>query len=140
MQAQTEDTVVIQKTKELCRTILDRPEVQTLRKKIETFLADDAARGQYDSLVAKGDVLHQKRHSGLQLSDAEINDFEKHREALLKNPVARGFLDAQEEMQQIQQSISQYVGKTFELGRVPEASDMQSGCCGDGGHSCGCSH
>lgn len=140
MQAQTEDTVVIQKTKELCRTILDRPEVQTLRKKIETFLADDAARGQYDSLVAKGDLLHQKRHSGLQLSDAEINDFEKHREALLKNPVARGFLDAQEEMQQIQQSISQYVGKTFELGRVPEASDMESGCCGDGGHSCGCSH
>lgn len=120
--------------------MLAQDEVQSLRKKIETFLADEAARGQYDSLVAKGDLLHQKRHAGMELSDTEINDFEKHREALLKNTVARGFLDAQEEMQQIQQTISQYVSKTFELGRVPEASDLESGCCGGGGHSCGCSH
>ena len=142
MQTQTEETVVVQKTKELCQTILDQPEVQTLRQKIDTFLADDAIRGQYDMLVAKGDLLQQKRHSGLQLEEAEIEDFEKLREAFLKNSVARGFLDAQEEMQRIQQSVMQYVGKSFELGRVPEAGDLESGgCCGGGGgHSCGCEH
>ena len=141
MQTQTEETVVVQKTKELCQTILDQPEIQTLRKKIDTFLADDAVRGQYDVLVAKGDLLQQKRHAGLQLEEAEINDFEKLREAFLKNEVARGFLDAQDEMQRVQQSVMQYVGKSFELGRVPEASDLESGCCGGGGgHSCGCEH
>jgi cell fate (sporulation/competence/biofilm development) regulator YlbF (YheA/YmcA/DUF963 family) len=141
MHTHTEDTVVLQKTKELCQTILDRPEVQTLRKKIETFLADDAVRGQYDVLVAKGDLLQQKRHAGMNLEEAEINEFEKLREAFLKNTVARGFLDAQDEMQQIQQTVVRYVSKTFELGRVPEASDIESGCCGGGGeHSCGCSH
>jgi cell fate (sporulation/competence/biofilm development) regulator YlbF (YheA/YmcA/DUF963 family) len=140
MQTQTEETVVTQKTKELCQAILDQPEVKTLRQKIDAFVADDATRGQYDSLVAKGDLLQQKRHNGLPLEEAEINDFEKHREAFLKNPVARGFLDAQDEMQRIQQSVAQYVSKTFELGHVPEASDLSSGCCGDEGHSCGCSH
>jgi hypothetical protein len=29
------------------------------------------------------------------------------------------------------------VSKTFELGRVPEESDMESGSCGSG---CGCHH
>jgi cell fate (sporulation/competence/biofilm development) regulator YlbF (YheA/YmcA/DUF963 family) len=140
MQTQTEETVVIQKTKELCQAILNQPEIKTLRQKIDAFIADDATRGQYDSLVAKGDLLQQKRHNGLPLQDAEVADFEKHREAFLKNPVARGFLDAQDEMQRIQQSVAQYVSKTFELGHVPEASDLESGCCGDGGHSCGCSH
>jgi cell fate (sporulation/competence/biofilm development) regulator YlbF (YheA/YmcA/DUF963 family) len=140
MQTQTEETVVVQKTKELCHTILDQPEVQTLRKKIDTFLADDAVRGQYDMLVAKGDLLQQKRQAGLQLEETEINDFEKLREAFLKNEVARGFLDAQDEMQRIQQSVMQYVSKSFELGRVPEASDLESGCCGGGGNNCGCSH
>lgn len=141
MHTQTEETVVIQKTRELCQTILDQPEVRSLREKMETFLADDATRGQYESLVGKGDLLQQKRQAGLPLDEAEIDDFENHREAFLKNPVARGFLDAQDEMQKIQQTVSQYVGKTFELGRVPEASDLDSGCCGGGGgHGCGCSH
>jgi cell fate (sporulation/competence/biofilm development) regulator YlbF (YheA/YmcA/DUF963 family) len=142
MHTQTEETVVIQKTRELCQTILDQPEVQALRQKIETFLADDVARGQYDSLVAKGELLQQKRQNGLSLEDAEVNEFEKHREAFLKNSIARGFLDAQDEMQKIQQTVGQYVSKAFELGHVPEAADLESGCCGGGGgeHSCGCSH
>ena len=140
MQTLTEGTAVIQKTKELCQTILAQPEVQDLRNKIETFLADDAIRGQYDVLVAKGDLLQQKRQAGLPLEEAEIDDFEKLREAFLKNNVARGFLDAQDEMQRIQQSVAQYVSKSFELGHVPQASDLESGCCGGGGHSCGCGH
>ncbi len=41
-------------------------------------------------------------------------------------------------MQKLQQSVSQYVSKTFELGRVPEESDLESsGSCGSG---CGCHH
>jgi len=62
---------------------------------------------------------------------------EQHREALLNNPVARGFMDAQEELHQVQESIQQYVTKTLELGRVPSEEEMDSGSCG---HGCGCSH
>ena len=74
---------------------------------------------------------------GLTLDEMEIKDFELNRESFLNNPIARDFLDAQEEMQKVQKSVSQYVSKTFELGRVPEESDMDSGSCG---HGCGCHH
>src|SRR5580704_19199712 len=137
MPTQIEESVVTQKTRELCQAILDQPEIRALRKNIEVFMANDQARGHYESLMTQGELLHEKQHSGTPLTEAEINAFEKLRESFLNNPVARGFLDAQEEMQKVQKSITQYVSKTFELGRVPEESDMESGSCGSG---CGCHH
>ena len=60
------------------------------------------------------------------------------RERGLVAPVTRGFLDAQEEMHHVHESINQFVSKTLELGRMPVESDFASeGGCGDG---CGCGH
>jgi cell fate (sporulation/competence/biofilm development) regulator YlbF (YheA/YmcA/DUF963 family) len=137
MHTHTEESAVTQKTRELCQAILDQPEVRALRKDIEGFMANEQARHQYETLMQQGEALHEKQHSGTPLSETEINAFEKLRESFLANPVARGFLDAQEGMQKMQRSVSQYVSKTFELGRVPEESDMDSGSCGSG---CGCHH
>jgi hypothetical protein len=69
------------------------------------------------------------------LSGEEIAAFEQDRDALLKNQVAKDFLDAQEELHQVQHSIQQYVGKTLELGRMPTEEDLNGGGCGQG---CGC--
>jgi len=137
MQATTEETIVIQKTKALCQTIVEQPEFRQIRQSIETFLTDDSAKQQYQNLVEKGDALQQKQQFGMPLDNTEIMEFEKHREVLLNNPVARDFLDAQRRMQQIQESVMQYVGKTFELGRVPTLEDFPAGGCGP---SCGCGH
>jgi cell fate (sporulation/competence/biofilm development) regulator YlbF (YheA/YmcA/DUF963 family) len=136
MTTQTEDSAVIGKTRELCQAILEQPEVVALRKKIDDFTADDKTRGQYEALMMKGQMLQQKQQSGVPLDGGEVDEFEKLREAFLANAVARGFLDAQEEMQKLQQTVSQYVSKTFELGRVPEESDLDSG--GSCGSGCGC--
>lgn len=138
MPTQSEYSVVTQKTRELCQALLNQPEVRALRGNIETFMANDQARGQYNQLMAKGQALQEKQHSGQPLTDSEIGDFEKLRETFLRNPVARNFLDAQEDLQKLQQSVSQYVSKTFELGRVPEESELEEhGSCG---HGCGCHH
>jgi cell fate (sporulation/competence/biofilm development) regulator YlbF (YheA/YmcA/DUF963 family) len=137
MQTQIEESAVIQKTKELCQAILDQSDIRALRKNIDAFMANDQARGHYESLMTQGEMLHEKQHSGTPLTENEIAAFEKLRESFLNNPVARGFLDAQEEMQKVQKSVTQYVSKTFELGRVPEESDLESGSCGQG---CGCHH
>ena len=39
MQLTAEDTVVLQKTKELCQAILDQPEFQKVRQGIDAFMA-----------------------------------------------------------------------------------------------------
>ena len=132
-----EESPVIRKTRELCQTILDQPSIQSIRQRIDAFMGDEKTRAQYDGLVVKGQALQQKQQLSLPLTGEEVSDFEQHREALLGNPVARGFLDAQEELHQVQESIQQYVSKTLELGRLPSEEDLSGGSCG---HGCGCHH
>ena len=134
---QVENGAVLEKTRELCETLLSEPAVTSIRQRIDTFMADDRSRSQYEAVMAKGQALHEKQHNSLPLSGEEITEFESQREALLTNPVARGFLDAQEEMHSLQEMIQKQVAKTLELGRLPGAEDFESGSCGSG---CGCHH
>jgi cell fate (sporulation/competence/biofilm development) regulator YlbF (YheA/YmcA/DUF963 family) len=134
-----EETPIARKTRELCETILDEPSVQAIRQRIDAFMADEATRSHYDTLVTKGQALQQKQQMSQPLSGEEISDFEQHRDSVLKNPVARAFLDAQQELHEVRESIQRYVNKTLELGRLPSEEDLTSSCCGD--HGCGsCGH
>lgn len=124
---------VMQKVQELCETLVAAPEFASIRQRMDAFVANEAARGAYEEVQTLGQSLREKQHSGATLSDAEIADFEAKRESFLNNPVARGFLDAQEEMQEARDYVSRHVMKTFELGRLPQPEDFHS-C----GHGCNC--
>jgi cell fate (sporulation/competence/biofilm development) regulator YlbF (YheA/YmcA/DUF963 family) len=137
MQTVIEESPVIQKTKELCQAILEQPSMQSIRQRVDAFMADEKTRAQYDGLMSKGQALQQKQQMSMPLTGEEITEFETQREALLNNPVARGFLDAQEELHQVQESVQQFVNKTLELGRLPTDEDLNGGSCG---HGCGCHH
>ena len=129
-------TKVETKTNELCQAILEQIQAGGIRQRIDIFLSNATARGQYESLMSKGQALQEKQHHGQTLEPAEISAFEKDRAALLHNPVASGFLDAQEEMHDLQHSVQKVVAKTIELGRIPGADDLAEG--GACGHGCGC--
>ncbi|NNC88727.1 MAG: YlbF family regulator [Akkermansiaceae bacterium] len=136
-----DDSAVMEKTKELCAAITEEPEFKELLGKVERFLDDEPARTQFESVHERGEMLQQKQNVGLDLSDVEVKEFEAARAALLENPIAKEFLDAQQHLQTVQMAIGKYVGMTLELGRVPKEEDFQSeesGCCNEGG--CGCSH
>jgi cell fate (sporulation/competence/biofilm development) regulator YlbF (YheA/YmcA/DUF963 family) len=140
MSAIAQEPAVLEKTQALCQTILDQPSMKTMRQRIDAFMGDEMARGQYETVMHKGRALHEKQHQSLPLSGEEISDFESSRDALLANPVAKGFIDAQEEMHGLRDTIHDYVSKTIELGRLPKPEDFeQSGCCGgNGGGQGGC--
>jgi cell fate (sporulation/competence/biofilm development) regulator YlbF (YheA/YmcA/DUF963 family) len=134
----TQDSLITEKTRELCQAILDQSEMRSARQAIDKFATDEQARSQYEKLMERGQALQQKQQRAEQLTGEEIAAFEKEREAVLNNPVARGFLEAQEEMHNVHQSINQFVSKTLELGRLPTEADFEGeGGCGDG---CGCGH
>ena len=133
MAAIIEETPIMRKTRELCETILEQPDMQAVRQRISAFMADEKTRTQYEDLVNKGQELQQKQQMSQQLSGEEISSFEQQRDSLLRNPIARNFLDAQDEMHRIQDSIHKFVSKTFELGRLPSEEDLSEGCCGGGG-------
>jgi|SRR6185503_7021244 cell fate (sporulation/competence/biofilm development) regulator YlbF (YheA/YmcA/DUF963 family) len=132
-----EDSDIVQRTRDLCQTILDHPDFQSLRKNIDQFMGDEKAQQEYQTLVEKNEMLNHKQQQGARLSQQEIDDYEKHRESVVNNPVAAGFIRAQQEVHQMQESINKYLSKTFELGRVPKEEDLGEGSCGSG---CGCHH
>jgi cell fate (sporulation/competence/biofilm development) regulator YlbF (YheA/YmcA/DUF963 family) len=130
----TENSLIFQKTRELCQAILDQPEYQTIRQRVDEFMANDEAKTQYQSLSEQGEYLQHKQQQGMVLAPEEIAEFEQKREAFITNPVARGFMDAQQEMHKVQDTVGRYVAKTFELGRLPQDDDFEGSC----GQGCGC--
>ena len=138
------DSAVMAKVNEMCEAIAQDIEFLALQGQIERFLSDDAAKLQYQSVHEKGEELHQKQHAGVELAETEIKGFEDARDALMENEIARDFMEAQQNLQTLQKTIGKYIGMTLELGRVPEAEDLEGGgggggCCGGGGgESCGC--
>lgn len=140
-----DETPIMTKTRELCDTIANSAEFLALQGKVETFLGDDAARLQYQSVHEQGQQLQQKQQSGIEIAEGEIGTFEEARESLFKNEVANDFLEAQRELEVLQMAIGKYVGLTIELGHVPSEEDFAAasqsggGCCGGSGEeSCGC--
>ncbi|ODT68077.1 MAG: hypothetical protein ABS75_21900 [Pelagibacterium sp. SCN 63-23] len=136
MSLTVESNTVTQKTRDLCQAILDQPEFQEMRKNIDQFMADEKAQQEYQALVEKSEELNHKQHQGVRLTQDEITAYESQRERVVNNPVAAGFIRAQQEVHQMQESINKYLSKTFELGRVPTEEDMEGGC----GEGCGCHH
>jgi len=135
MHATLESGAVLDKTVELCETLVNQPDFVALQRNVQAFLADDAAKRLYQTVVEKGEHLHHKQHEGVTLADAEIAEYDRHRQALMLNPVAKGFMEAQEQLQQIAEGVNKYIHKTLELGRVPGPEDFES--CGSG---CDCHH
>jgi len=135
MHSNLDNGPVLDKTRELCETIVNQPDFLAMRRDVETFLADDDARSRYHTLASKGQDLQYKQQQGAQLTRQEIEAFEQERETLMQNGVVRGFLEAQQQMQQVHETVGRYVMKAMELGRVPEEDDF-AGC----GQGCSCGH
>ena len=135
MTTATAQTPIQAKLNELCETIVSQPEFEDIRRRVDAFMADETSKTLYQSVVEQGDALHKKQHAGEQLEEPVVAAFERDREALFSNPIAKGFLDAQEEIHSITESVKKSVNKTFELGRTPTPEDLGEGSCGSG---CGC--
>lgn len=134
MDTTAKDSGIIQRTMDLCQAIVEQSDFQELKGKLDAFMADEYLKFQFQQVNDLGNLLQMKQSQGLELKPEEVAQFETLRETVLENPVAQGFLDAQQQMQQLHQLISRFLDKTFELGRRPEFEDVHDGSCGN----CGC--
>lgn len=125
---------VLEKTIELCEVLVGQPTFAALRRDIDAFMGDDEAMRLYREVAEKGQELSFKQQTGAGLTVEDITSFEQQRENLLRNDVARAFLEAQQQLNRVQETVTRYINKTFELGRVPAPEDF--GSCSPG-CSCG---
>lgn len=127
---------VIAKTVELCQTILDQPAYEEMREVIAAFLRNETLRDHYEKLCDLQETLHHKQDEGGEVTDDELAAFEALEREFLSAPETAPFIEAQQKMHQIEQTVMDYLRKTFELGRVPTEADLEAkeGC----GPGCGC--
>lgn len=125
-------------TDQLCESIVNQKGFKELFSKIDAFMTDEKLKYDYSMLNDRGALLQQKQQAGVEITEEEIVEFDKLSEAFMANPVAKNFLEAQEEFQQVQNRINQVITKTFEIGRVPNQDDFDF--CSDGFGDCGCSN
>ena len=126
---------VLRKTLELCEAIVAQPDFPAMRQHLDAFMADESLKARYQELAEQSTSLQHRQQHGTALDSQEVSAFEQKRDAFLGNPVARGFLDAQQSMQDVRETVTRYVTRTFELGRVPTEEDFGGCGCGSG---CGC--
>jgi len=134
MDTQAKESLITQRTLDLCQAIVDQSDFQVLKQKLDDFMSNELLKFEYQQVNGMGDLLRMKQSQGLELKPEEITQFEVMREKFLGDPVAQGFLDAQEQLQQLHEIVSRFLNKTFELGRRPEYEDVHDGSCRD----CGC--
>jgi hypothetical protein len=134
MDTKAKESPITQRTLELCQAIVDQSDFQAVKQKLDTFLSNELLKFEYQQVNSLGDLLRMKQGQGMELKPEEITQFEALREKFLSDPVAQGFLDAQEQLQQLHEVVSRFLNKTFELGRRPEYEDVHDGSCSD----CGC--
>jgi cell fate (sporulation/competence/biofilm development) regulator YlbF (YheA/YmcA/DUF963 family) len=134
MQTLDPESGIILRTRDLCQALVEQPDFVDLKGRLDAFLSDELLKFKFQQVNDLGNLLQMKQGQGLELKPDEIETFEKLRDDLLGNPVAKGFLDAQQQMQQLHQMVDKFIDRTFELGRRPEFDEVHDGSCGD----CGC--
>ncbi len=135
MESTAKESPIIQKALELCQAVVAQPDFQSLKAKVDAFMDNEMVKFQFQQVNELNEMLQMRQRGGLAIKEEEIAQFETLREELLNNPVAQGFIEAQQEMQKLHESIGRFVNKTFELGRSPEYEDVFDGSCGS---NCGC--
>ena len=129
------ETPVMAKTRELCQTILDQPAYQDMKKTVQAFLDQPALRDQYQRLCDLQESLHRKHEQGESITEEDLSAFGREEQAFLDNPLAQGFIGAQRQMHKIEHTVTAYVRRTFELGRLPGEDEVSDSGCGP---DCGC--
>ncbi len=130
------ESAYMEKLKALCQTILDDEELKKVFGAIDTFMTNEEAKDLFTEMQESFEELNMKQQAGLQLTAGEVEAYNKKRDAMLGNPIAKTFLEAREQMENVQSTIHTWVGMTFELGRMPTQHDIEHAGCGD----CGCEH
>lgn len=134
MDTLVKESGLVLKTRELCQAVTEQTDFLVLKEKVDAFMADELLKFKFQQVNDMGGMLQLKQSQGMELKPEEIAQFETLREDVLGNPVAQGFLDAQQQMQQLHQMVDKFLDKTFELGRQPEFEEIHDGSCG----GCGC--
>lgn len=141
MENSTFSTELRTATESLCNLLAKENAVISSKAKIGLFFQNPDATKLFEEVNAYGEELRNKHMAGMQPTEEEIAKFDQLRENVIKNDVARGFLEARQTIDEILNTINQYLGMSIDLGRAPTPEEIEtarqqamSASCSCGGH------
>ncbi len=126
-------------TEALCNILAQDQTVVSSKAKIGLFFQNPDATKLFEEVNSYGEELRNKHLAGMPPTEEEIAKFDALRESVIKNDVARGFLEARQSIDGILQTVNQYLGMSIDLGRAPTPAEVEEAQKQAMSSSCGCS-
>ena len=117
--------------KDLCQALLEDEKLKGVFASIDAFMENDPSKELFSQMQTKGEELQTKQQAGIELTAGEVEEYNKLREKMLDDPAAKAFVEAQESIQSVHQTIGSWVSLVFENGRMPTEEEF-AGHCGPG--------
>ncbi len=117
--------------KDLCKALLEDEKLKGVFTSIDAFMENDVSKELFSQMQTKGEELQTKQQAGIELTAGEVEEYNKLREKMLDDPAAKAFVEAQESIQSVHQTIGSWVSLVFENGRMPTEEEFE-GHCGPG--------
>ena len=122
----TLDSQVSDAAQAFAQTLADTPEFRAFEEGYSGFKHDRAAQETVRQFEEKQRALQMVQQLGV-LEQAELNELDRLREAMINQPSVRAYVDAQNELTRLCQAAAQELSAAIDL---DFASACASSCCG----------
>lgn len=139
------------KASELAAAFAACQKVVAAKARIGLFYQNADATDLFRKVNEYGEKLRNKSMEGMPPSEEEISRFDSLRQAVVDNPLCKGFLDARQELDDMLAAVNQYLVLAINKGEAPSDSEVADsleqqmsscscGCHGEGEGGCGECH
>lgn len=111
-------------TESLCNLLSKEDSVVAAKARIGLFFQNPEATKLFEEVNSYGEELRNKHLAGMPPTEEEISKFDALRENVIQNEAARGFLEARQTIDEILNTINQYLGMSIDLGRAPTPEEI----------------
>jgi cell fate (sporulation/competence/biofilm development) regulator YlbF (YheA/YmcA/DUF963 family) len=125
---------IIEKAQELGKELFESKELSTMREAEKMMMENDEARNSIAQFDEKQRAYQVIQAQGMQLTEGQTKELEDLEMKMLNNPYVYNFFKAQQEFQNILESINNIIGAA--IGITDNGSDEAS--CGCDDRACGC--
>ncbi|MGN0868567.1 MAG: YlbF family regulator [Akkermansia sp.] len=125
----------------LASAFAQNQKVISAKARIGLFYQNPAATDLFRRLNEYGEKLREKHQAGMSPSETELAEFDKLRAAVVGNELCKGFLEANQQMEEMIATVQQYLVLAIQKGCAPTDEEVaatltqQVSCsCGGGCH------
>jgi cell fate (sporulation/competence/biofilm development) regulator YlbF (YheA/YmcA/DUF963 family) len=132
---------IIEKAQELGKELFESKELSTMREAEKMMMENDEARDSIAQFDEKQRAYQVIQAQGMQLTEGQTKELEDLEMKMLNNPYVYNFFKAQQEFQNILESINNIIGSAIGINADNGSEEASCGCddrsCGCDGNSCG---